>query len=128
MKTKLTLTLILALSFWDAQAADTGLVNIDWSADGGFAKELTVAPAKSVEVCGKLAADTKVNWSFDASGPLNFNVHYHEGKNVIFPAKQDGVAKAEGVVDVKVQQDYCWMWSNKAAAPSTLKLELKRGH
>lgn len=127
MKTKLILSLALAMSFGAARAADAGLVDIDWSADGEFAKELTVAPTKFVEVCGKLSADTKVSWAFDASEPLNFNVHYHEGKKVIFPAKQDGVAKADGVVQAKAPQDYCWMWTNKAAAPATLKLELKRG-
>jgi hypothetical protein len=127
MNIKLVLPLALAMSFGATQAADTGLVDIDWTADGEFAKDLMVAPTKFVEVCGKLAADTKVMWSFDASAPLNFNVHYHEGKKVIFPAKQDGVAKADGVVEAKAPQDYCWMWTNKAAAPATLKLELKRG-
>ncbi|MBW8760759.1 MAG: hypothetical protein JF586_24525, partial [Burkholderiales bacterium] len=45
---------------------------------------------------------------------------------VIFPAKQDGTAKGDGTLDTTADQDYCWMWSNKAAQVATLKLKLKR--
>jgi len=86
-----------------------------------------VPAAKFVEVCGKLPAGARVASVIDATGPLNFNIHFHEGKKVIFPAKQDGVAKSDGALDVKVDQDYCWMWSSKALQAATLKLQLERG-
>ena len=40
---------------------------------------------------------------------MDFNVHYHEGKDVRFPAKRAQVSKADGTLDVSVDQDYCWM-------------------
>lgn len=126
MDKQLILTLALAATGGVAQAADTHLVPIEWTTDGAFARELTVPAIKSVEVCGKLPAGAKVAWTFDTTGPLNFNIHFHEGKKVIFPAKQDGTSKGDGTLDTTADQDYCWMWSNKAAQVATLKLKLKR--
>jgi len=99
---------------------------LEFDADGRFTKDVVLAPDKFLEVCGKLPVGQKVLWRFDATGRLNFNVHYHEGKKVTYPAKQDGVAQALGVLDPTAEQDYCWMWSNKGAEPARLKIELER--
>jgi hypothetical protein len=58
---------------------------------------------------------------------MNFNVHYHEGKEVRFPAKEDNSRKSQGTLDVTSGQDYCWMWSNKAKEPAELSVNLSRG-
>lgn len=126
MKTSIALSLLLTLASAVASAAEADLVSIAWSADGRFAHEATVPPAKFVEVCGQLPAGTNVDWAFDAAAPLNFNIHFHEGKQVRYPAKQDQVAKADGTLRAQVDQDYCWMWTNKTPRPATLKLTLKR--
>ena len=107
-----------------AAPAFAELVEIKWSPDGAASQEFTVAPGKFAEWCGKLRKGEKVTWRYEAAAPLDFNVHYHEGKDVRFPAKHDGAAKAEGTLDVGVDHDYCWMWTNKAAAPVTLKAVL----
>lgn len=41
-------------------------------------------------------------------------------------AKLDGALKAQAVLDVAVEQDYCWMWANKSAEPVALTVELIR--
>jgi Cu/Ag efflux protein CusF len=102
------------------------LIHIQWDATGQFSQPLTVAPARFVEVCGKLAKGQSIVWSFDGQVPLNFNIHYHEGQNVVFPAKQDGVASLSSTLSVPLDQDYCWMWENKASAPAVVALKLKR--
>jgi hypothetical protein len=102
------------------------LVPVKWDADGQFVREFSIAPGKFVEACEKLSKGTKVAWRFEAQSPLDFNVHYHEGKAVRFPARQDQVAASEGALDVKLEQDYCWMWTNKGAAATSLKVTLKR--
>ena len=58
---------------------------------------------------------------------MDFNVHYHEGKDVRFPAKRAQVSKADGTLDVSVDQDYCWMWANKGETPASLVLHLDKG-
>ena len=107
-------------------AVGADVINIEWGADGRFAKEVTVAPGKFAEVGGKLPPKAAVPWSFEADVRLDFNVHFHEGKKVVFPAKLDGSTQAHGVLNVAMAQDFCWMWSNKGAGEAKLKFDLKR--
>ena len=80
-----------------------------------------------VKACEKLPKGAKVAWSFEARSRLDFNIHFHEGKQVRFPAKKNQVAKDAGTLNTKVEQDYCWMWTNKGAAETTLNLKLTKG-
>ena len=75
-------------------AARADVVDIKWSGDGRFARQSTAAAGKFADVCGKLPAGTSVRWDFEASTPLDFNVHYHVGKEVVFPSKLAAVASA----------------------------------
>ena len=102
------------------------LVDIRWDSAGLFETALKVAPGKFAEVCGQLAKDQSVAWSFRGERPMNFNIHYHEGKQVVFPAKQDAVVEAQGKLDVGRAQDYCWMWTNKTDSVVRLQLVLRR--
>ena len=120
-----SVVLVLALA---AMAPSTlaDIVDIAWGADGRFERGLSVAPGKFAEVCGKLPAGLKVGWSFEASTPLDFNVHYHVGKEVVFPSKLTAVVAAKDTLATKVDQDYCWMWTNKSAASATVTFKLQR--
>jgi hypothetical protein len=113
-----------AIATSGADAAD--VIPLQWSADGTFAKEVAVPAGKFVEACGRLPARAQVEWSFDAGRPLDFNIHYHEGEKVHFPARQNQVASASGTLDATVEQDYCWMWTNKGAGQTALRLKLAR--
>ena len=106
--------------------AQAEIVDIAWSGDGRFERRLAVAPGKFAEVCGKLEKAQSVAWRFDASGPLNFNIHYHEGKEVRYPERRDALASASGQLRVALDQDYCWMWTNKSTLPVDLQLLLTR--
>jgi hypothetical protein len=118
----LALALIAAPSLAPAEIAD-----IQWDAKGHHERRFDVAPAKFVELCGKLAAGAKVQWRFEAAAPLNFNVHYHVGEDVRFPARADQVKQSAGELEASVAQDYCWMWTNKTASPVALSVTLIRG-
>ena len=85
-----------------------------------------MAPGKFVEACEKLPVGAKIAWRFESGAPLDFNIHYHEGQDVRFPARKDQVAASEGTLDVQRAQDYCWMWTNKGTAATPLKVTLKR--
>ena len=102
------------------------MVDIAWDADGRFERSVAVPSAKFAEFCGKLPAGLKVRWDFEASAPLDFNIHYHVGKDVEFPSKLSAATKARDVLQTRIEQDYCWMWSNKSATTATLKLKLQR--
>jgi hypothetical protein len=85
---------------------------------------LTVPPGKFAELCGALKPGQNVTWSFEAKSALNFNIHYHVGKEVRFPAQIDRTQGAQGELQVDAAQDYCWMWTNKTVIPTTLKVDL----
>ncbi len=120
---RIALALIAAAT---SAAARADLVDIAWSAQGRFEHRMTVAPGKFAEVCGKLAKADSVAWRFEASGPLDFNVHYHEGKEVHYPERRKALAGASGQLRVALDQDYCWMWTNKSGQSVDLRLQLAR--
>lgn len=108
------------------RAAHAEIIDIAWSEQGRFVQEVTVAPGKFAEACGKLQRGDTVAWRFEAGGPLAFNIHYHEGKAVRYPARREAVAAARGELKVALDQDYCWMWTNKTAQPVDLRFTLTR--
>lgn len=118
--------IVAVLGLACATASSAELVDIKWSASGTFSSTVTVPPSKFAEVCGALEPGESVRWTFAGDRPLDFNVHYHVGKEVRYPAKQDAVATAEGRLDVTERQSYCWMWSNRGALEARLRLTLAR--
>lgn len=102
------------------------IVDLVWDAGGLFERKLSVAPGKFVEVCGKLPAGLKVRWEFEGNTPVDFNVHYHVGKEVVFPSKLTATSAARDTLATKIEQSYCWMWSNKSPAEAALTVKLQR--
>ena len=121
----LTAGLGLGLALLGAQAWGE-LIEIEWTGAGRFEQSRTVAPGKFLEICGKLNKAQPVNWQFSAGQPMNFNIHFHEGENVTYPAKVEAATAAAGQLKVASEQDYCWMWSNKSNQAVALKLCLRR--
>ena len=117
---------LLVLSLLAAGAAQADIAEIRWDAEGRAKQTFDVAPGKFAEYCGKLNKDQSVRWSFEAGAPLDFNIHYHVGKAVEYPVKAKGVAAQQGELKVALDQDYCWMWSNKGGAGVSLKVQLQR--
>lgn len=124
LTTALALTALATLSA-SVQGAD--VVAIDWGSAGSFERTLSVPAGKFAEVCGKLSAPAKVAWAFEADAPTDFNVHFHEGKQVTYPARLVGVMQAGATLLVDAPRDYCWMWTNKTGKPAQLKLTLTQG-
>ena len=107
--------------------ATAEIADLQWDTAGRAERTFDVAPAKFVELCGKLPAGAKVRWQFEAAAPLNFNVHYHVGKEVRYPARADQVRMSSGELHAAIEQDYCWMWTNKTPSPVALSVKLSRG-
>ncbi len=117
---------LLAATLAGTAFAAAHIVNIAWAPEGRFAHKAQVAAGKFVEVCGTLASGDAVRWSYEASAPMDFNIHYHVGKEAVFPAKQAQVSAGRDTLKVTVAQDYCWMWTNKGTAPVSVVVELQR--
>lgn len=79
-------------------------------------KGQAIAPYALHEECVKLVPGDRLEYHFTAGAPLNFNIHYHEGKAVVLPVSRDGVGSDSGVFQPRVAQDYCLMWEAGATA------------
>ena len=122
----LVLGTMLLVALLPARAASAEIVDIHWSGEGRFVHQTRVAPGEFVELCGKLPAGLKVRWKFASDTRLDFNVHYHVGEKVMFASRLGGVAKGRNTLNTRIEQDYCWMWSNKSTQPASLAVTLQR--
>ncbi len=117
----LVLVLVLALP----ASAHAELVDLKW-ADGTFSHKAGIAPKKFLEVCGKLKSGDAVAWQFKGGAPSDFNIHYHVGKDVSYPENRKDVTNADGTLSVPMDQDYCWMWSNRSPRPIDIEVNLRQ--
>lgn len=105
------------------------------------AAQPSIAPGKILEVkahplppyqmheeCAALKTGDVIEYSYDAKAPLDFNIHYHEGKAVVIPLSRDKLATDRGTFKVLVDQEYCLMWEAGAGGtPLDYRVRLIRG-
>lgn len=115
---------LVAVAAMNAAVAD--VVDIRWGSAGRFEHSQTIAAGKFAEVCTKLSKGQSIAWTFKSSQPTAFNIHFHEGKKVEFPAKMEGAKSAEAVLYVALEQDYCWMWANKTVESVELTFSVQK--
>ncbi len=106
-------------------AARAEIVDLKWS-EGTFAHKGSIAPKKFLEVCGKLGKGENVGWRFSGNAPTDFNIHYHVGKDVVYPEQRKEIAKADGTLAVPLDQDFCWMWTNRGTAALEIEVQLSK--
>lgn len=107
-----------------ALAAD--IVKIRWGADGRFVHRVAAQASGIAEVCGEVGAGQAVRWRFDATVPLRFNIHHHEGKTVVYSEQLESSAGSHGVLRPRSTDTYCWMWDRFPAAGADVELLLER--
>jgi len=120
-KIVLAVTLIVLTS-----VANANVVDIAWNEQGRYNNVAVIESAGFLEVCGPLKQGLVIDWTFQSTTSLDFNIHYHEGDEVVYPAKQKDTAELAAQLEVPLDQTYCWMWSNPTDGPATINLELKQ--
>ena len=119
---QMLLLFALVFSFTTCKAE---VISFKLEANPSFKTQANIQPGKFSEVCGKLKKGNLIRWQFDSSAPLEFNIHYHEGKNVIFPYKMSAIKSGEEELLISLDQDYCWMWTNKSKEEVKLEMSLR---
>ena len=112
-------------------SANEHLVEVEWGSAGDYAAELRIPTRKFKELCVALKKGERVAWSFSSSAATSFNIHYHVGKEVSYPAKVEGIRSADGLLAVPADQHYCWMWKADAdpvELTARLHRERQAGH
>ena len=74
-----------------------------------------IAPYEWHEECLHLEAGDRVEFTFESTEPVDFNIHYHEGKAVVMPIVRDKTRADAGIFASPAAQDYCLMWEAGAA-------------
>jgi hypothetical protein len=87
--------------------------------------DVTVAPGKIHEVCYELAKGQGIEYRFQSSRTMDFNLHFHEGTVIEYPVEKNAVQKAEGSYTAVKDQIYCLMWTNRHPDPCTLEGSVK---
>ena len=75
------------------------------------------------ESCIRLEKGETARYEWKSDVPLDFNIHYHEGKEVFYPLKRDGATGGKDTFRAKIAQDYCWMWTASRSAKLEGKVE-----
>jgi hypothetical protein len=118
-------TLLLSALVFSSTTCKAEVISFKLEANPSFKTQANIQPGKFSEVCGKLKKGNLIRWQFDSSAPLEFNIHYHEGKNVVFPYKMSAIKSGEEELLISLDQDYCWMWTNKSKEEVKLEMSLR---
>lgn len=78
------------------------------------------------ERCLKLAEGESIRYRFRASEPVDFNIHYHRGRDVIYPVKRSAVREADAVFRSDRAEDYCLMWEHAGSGAAAIEGTLER--
>jgi hypothetical protein len=74
-------------------------------------------PSEDYEDCLELLPGQTLDYSFEASDPLDFNIHCHEEHNIVYGVSKEAVSKDAGIFVADKDQYYCLMWTNKRSKP-----------
>jgi len=79
-----------------------------------------IKPGGIHEECASAKSGQKFSYSFYASSPVDFNVHYHVGDKIEYPLERNGVTTADGTYVPDHEDIYCLMWTNHQKESVTL--------
>lgn len=78
-----------------------------------------IKPNRIYEECIEVLPKQIIEASFSSSKAVHFNIHYHQGEEVIYPVSEENIASWSGSIVVHEPEDpseetvqYCLMWEN----------------
>ncbi|MEO8383595.1 MAG: hypothetical protein ABI583_00025 [Betaproteobacteria bacterium] len=96
-----------------------------FSQAGPAGKPMVIKAGKVHEKCLALTPPQKIEYHFESSAKVNFNLHYHKGDQVYYPVKLDRINAESGLYEAKAKETYCLMWENKTSADVELTYSAK---
>jgi hypothetical protein len=89
--------------------------------DGARSFSHAVSPRGFAEECFELAGGKSIGYGFESSAPVDFNIHFHRGNDVVYPARADAVRRADERFTAPSTEEFCLMWTNRAPERVTVK-------
>jgi hypothetical protein len=87
--------------------------------------QVTVAAGDVEEPCVPMMLADRLEYGFEGSDNVDFNLHYYDKHSVFFPAQKKSVNQEQGVYFASGSRQYCMMWTNRTDAAVSLKYHYK---
>jgi len=71
-----------------------------------------VVPGDDFELCTGLEKGQSIEYEFNASRPLIFNLHYHVKEQVSYPVRSSLAISKQSTYLAEKSMEYCLMWTN----------------
>ena len=83
-------------------------------------------PGKMHESCMSIDAGDKRRYHWKSDAPVDFNIHFHKGAEIVYPVKVSGMRGDGGTFTARDGGGYCWMWTARdKAAKIEGRVEIK---
>jgi hypothetical protein len=69
-----------------------------------------IHPYETHEQCAHLAPNDRLEYAFEATERVNFDIRYREGGAVVAPIARESVRADAGVFIAQIARDYCLVW------------------
>jgi hypothetical protein len=79
---------------------------------------MPLTPYESREDCVRMAQDDRLDYTFEATEPVAFEIRYREGVAALAPISRSSVLSDAGVYRAPFGREYCLVW--EAGAPGAL--------
>jgi hypothetical protein len=83
--------------------------------------EIELAAKKVHEECMDLTPGQNLLYRFEASGELDFNLHFHQGDKVTYLVKEKYSNYASSY-EAEQENGFCLMWENSSSEPVKLQI------
>jgi hypothetical protein len=87
---------------------------------------LELQAGKTAEECFALTAAERIEYRFEATTAVDFNLHTHRGGETITPVDVKRTRAQAGTYAAPRAEEYCLMWTNAGATPAFVRGEWRQ--
>ena len=73
---------------------------------------VVVSPYQSHDECMRLERGDRLEWRYQSTEPLAFDIHYREDNAVLSPVVREHSTTDAGTFEARLAQDYCLTWES----------------
>lgn len=114
----------LALLLLPPLATGSSADDVEWDGTDAVELDVVIAPGEKRVVCSTLASQQAVEWSFNSSMPVDFDVRFGQGTSAAYALRRSKMSSLKGTLNPQGRHAYCWIWSNGRNTPATINLKL----
>jgi hypothetical protein len=81
-------------------------------------ERLVIAPYAMHTLCAPLSEGDRLDYRFQSSAPVDFDIRYHDGPAVVSPVVRDQASADSGTFKAAIREAYCLAW--EAGAPGAI--------